>query len=137
MNPLTATANWWRSLSRAVKVISYVGVACGALVSAAKAIPIIEPYWYAHRGYVRAYEDEHARGIISRLIEIQLVQDRERRQHLLDEVAKRSIELQSELAKQAPEYRAMVQDRVNRISEELKTLDEQDNSLFKEQKAIK
>ena len=46
------------------------------------------------------------------------------------------ISTQSETAKQLPEYRALVQERVNRISEELKTLDEQNNSLFKEQKAL-
>ena len=55
---------------------------------------------------------------------------------LIQLVVLASLDLQSETAKQLPEYRALVQERVNRISEELKTLDEQDNSLFKEQKAL-
>jgi hypothetical protein len=137
MISLTAAANWWKSLSRTVRVIGYAGVVSGAVVSVAKAWPIVEPYWIAHRDFVRSYDTRQYAPIIKRLIEVQLVQDRERRQQLLDEAGKRAIELQSDLAKQAPEYKALVQERVNRISEELKTLEEQDNSLFNEKKAIK
>jgi hypothetical protein len=136
MTILSATADWWHNLSRTVKIVGYVGVTSGAIVSAAQAWPLVEPYWYAHRGYVRSYDGSQVVPLLKRIIEVQLVQDRERRQQLLDEVAKRSLELQSDLAKQAPEYKALVQERVNRISEELKTLDEQDNSLFNEKKAI-
>ena len=132
MITVTATINAWRALPRAIKLIGYAGVVCGTIASAAKAYPTIEPYFLAHRGYVRATED----GIIARVILVQLYQDKDRRQTLLDEAAKRSLDLQSETAKQLPEYRALVQERVNRISEELKTLDEQNNSLFKEQKAL-
>jgi len=138
MTPLiTATANYWRKLSRTVKIISYIGVISGAVVSTATAWPYVEPYWYAHRGYVRQYDDAHITALIKRLIEVQLVQDRDRRQQLLDEAAKRELELQSDQAKQLPQYRALVQDRVDRVKSELKTLEEQDNSLFNEKKAIK
>jgi hypothetical protein len=51
---------------------------------------------------------------------------------LLDEAAKREIELQSEQAKQLPQYRALVQDRVDRVKSELKGLDDEDKSLFKQ-----
>ncbi len=127
---LTATVNYWNSLSRTMKVIGYVGVVSGAVVSTAAAWPTIEPYVYAHRGYVRSYSapfSDHAM-----IVRVQLLLDKTRRQELLDEAAKRALELQSDQAKKLPEYRQLLQDRVNRISEELKTLDEQDNSLFKE-----
>ena len=136
MISLTGTVNAWKALPRFIKMIGYVGVVCGTVASAATAYPIMEPYWLAHRGYVRNYDTGQYAPILKRIITVQLVQDRERRQQLLDEAAKRSIELQSDLAKQAPQYHDLVQQRVNRISEELKTLDEQDNSLFKEQKAL-
>lgn len=136
MITVAGTVNAWKALPRAIKLIGYAGVVCGFIVSAAEALPIVEPYWLAHRGYVRTFDTSQYAPIIKRLIEVQLVQDRERRQQLLDEVAKRAIELQSDQAKQLPEYKALVQERVNRISDELKTLDEQDNSLFKEQKAL-
>ena len=133
---VTGTVNWVRGLSRSVKVAGGVGAIAGAIYSVSQAAPVIEPYWYAHRGYVRYYDDAHVTEIIKRLNHVQLVQNKERRQLLIDEAAKRDIELQGETAKQAPQYRALVQDRVDRIKEELKTLEEQDNSLFKEQKAI-
>ncbi len=133
MTILSATSNWWHGLPRAVKVVGYVGVVAGAVVSGAQAVPVVEPYWYAHRGYVRAYSapaSDHAW-----LIKIQIKQDRDERQQLIDEAGKRALELQSNLAKQAPEYRALVQDRVNRVSEKLKQMEEDDNNLFREQKA--
>ncbi len=134
---ITATADWWKGVSRTVKLVSYVGVVSGAIVASAQAWPILEPYWYAHRGYVRQYDDAHANAIIKRLIQVQLDRDNDQRQRLLDEAAKREIELQSDQAKQLPQYRDLVQSRVDRIKSELNTLDEQDKSLFREQKAIK
>ena len=128
---------WWHRVSFTVKIIGFVGVVSAAVVSVAQAWPFIEPYMYAHRGYVRYYDDSHTHLVLARLIKIQLVQDRERRQQLLDEASKRELELQSDQAKQLPQYHALVQERVDRIKSEIKTLDEQDESLFKEQKDIK
>jgi hypothetical protein len=123
---------WWRSLSRTVKVIGWGGIVCAAIVSFAQAAPYIEPYFYAHRGYVRAYDANQIKPIKEILTRIQLAQNRDRRQQLLDEAAKREIELQSEQAKQLPQYRALVQDRVDRVKSELKGLDDEDKSLFKQ-----
>jgi hypothetical protein len=134
---LSGAVSWWRGVSRAAKIVSYVGVAAGALVAVAQAAPYVEPYWYAHRGYVRAYDDAHLSAVVKRVIQIQLNQDRERRQQLLDEAAKRELELQSDQAKQLPQYHALVQERVDRVKSELKALDEQDQSLFSEQKLAK
>jgi hypothetical protein len=136
MTIITGTINWWMSLNRTVKIIGAVGVISGAVYSVAQAWPLVEPFWYAHRGYVRWYDDEHLSNVLHRLNKIQLVQDEDRRQRLLDEAAKREIELQGDQAKQLPQYRDLVQDRVNRIKSELKTLEEQDSNLFTEKKAL-
>ena len=121
----------WKGIAAAVGII---GVSAGAIYSTAEAWPYVEPLLAAHRGYVRAYDIEQMKPFVERLIRVQVAQNRDRRQTLLDEAAKREIELQGDQAKQLPQYRALIQERVNRISEELKTLDEQDNSLFKEEK---
>jgi hypothetical protein len=143
MSLISGTVDIWKNLSVTVKVIGAIGVVTGAIYSSAQAWPTIEPYWYAHRGYVRYYDDQHIAGILTRVVEvrlaqvgIQLAQNDERRQRLIDESAKRELELQSDQAKQLPQYRSLVQERVDRIKSELKTLEEQDNNLFKEQKAL-
>ena len=42
----------WRRFKRFGTIIGIVGVTAGAIVSVAKALPIIEPWWYASRGHV-------------------------------------------------------------------------------------
>ena len=128
---LTATVNYWRGLSRLTKIAGAVAALSGAVVSGAAAWPLVEPYLASTRGYVRSYSAPLSDHAV--LVQVQLLLDRSRRQELLDEAAKRALDLQGEQAKQLPEYRALLQDRVNRISEELKTLEEKDGSLFKEQ----
>jgi hypothetical protein len=140
---LTDVMNFFKRFLLTIKVIGSVGIIFGAIYSTAQAWPFIEPYWWAHRGYVRYYDDMHVAKLVKQLTDVQLIQDDiklvqndERRQRLIDESAKREIELQGEQAKQLPQYRDLVQDRVNRIKQELKTLEEQDNSLFNEKKAL-
>ena len=127
---LTGVANWYGGLSRLTKIATAIGAVLGAVAAFAQAAPVIEPYWYAHRGYVRSYSapaSDHAA-----LIKVQQRQNYDRRSHLLDEAQKRELELQSEQAKQLPQYHDLVQQRVDRIKEELKRLDDEDQSLFKE-----
>jgi hypothetical protein len=116
----------WRR--KTVTICGLIAAVTGAIVGIAKAAPIIEPYWVAHRAYVRDRESP----LLGRIIEIQLDRNSDKRQRLLDEAPKRELELQSEQAKQLPQYRALVQTRVDRIKHELKSLDEQDKSLFEE-----
>ena len=127
---LTEAADYWRSLSRTVKVIGYFGVVSAAIVSGAQAVPYIEPYWYAHRGYVRYYDHDQLAPILKRLAQVQLQQDSDRRERLLDEAKKRELELQDPTVKATPAYEALVQDRVERIKSELDKLDKDDKSLF-------
>ena len=127
---LTATATWYGRLSRAVKIIGWFGVISAAIVSCATALPIMEPYWFAHRGYVRTYSapaSDHAR-----LIEVQLDVNSERRERLLNDIKKWELELESDQAKQLPKYHELIQQQVDRASSTVKKLDENDNSLFKE-----
>ena len=79
MISLTGTVNAWKALPRFIKIVGYVGVVCGTVASAATAYPIMEPYWLAHRGYVRNYDTGQYAPILKRIITVQLVQDRERR----------------------------------------------------------
>ena len=125
---VTATADWWRKLSRTVKIIGAIGVTTGTIVSTAAAWPIIEPYWVAQRDYVI----DHSTPLLRRVIEIELKANDARRDGLLKEAPVRELELQSDQAKQAPQYRALVQDRLKNIKHELDAIDDQDKKLLKE-----
>ena len=123
------TSLWGTGIRKTVTSLCVaVSAITGAIVGVAKAAPIVEPWWIAHRGYVRDREAP----LLDRIIEVQLNQNADKRQRLLDEVPKRELELQSEQAQKLPQYRALVQSRVDRVKSELKTLDEQDKSLFNE-----
>jgi hypothetical protein len=124
------TWSTWRR--KAVTICSLIAAVTGAIVGVAKAAPIVEPWWYAHRGYVREYNHEMTGPLLQRIIEIQLDNNSSKRDRLLKEVPTRELELQSDQAKQNPQYKDLVQQRVDRVKKELKTLDEQDKSLFNE-----
>ena len=128
---ITPAAEWWRGLSRTVKIIGYVGVVMGAITATATAWPTIEPWLAATRGYVR---DSHA-PLLGRIIVVQLKQNHNERERLLEEVKKRELELQSDQAKATPQYQALVKDRVERIKARINALDKDDNNLFNEQKS--
>jgi hypothetical protein len=125
---VTATADWWRKLSRTVKVISYIGISSGAIVSTAAAWPIIEPYWVAQRYYVI----DHSTPLLRRVIEIELKANDARRDRLLKEAPVRELELKSEQSMQTPQYRELVKDRLKNIKHELDAIDDQDKKLLKE-----
>ena len=125
---VTATADWWRKLSRTVKVISYIGISSGAIVSTAAAWPIIEPYWVAQRYYVI----DHSTPLLRRVIEIELKANDARRDRLLKEAPVRELELKSEQSMQTPQYRELVKDRLKNIKHELDARDDQDKKLLKE-----
>lgn len=128
---VSATAEWWRSLSRTVKIIGYVGVVMGAITATATAFPIIEPWLAATRGYVR---ESHA-PLLGRVIEIQIAQNDARSERLVERSKQYELELQSPQAQQLPQYRKLLQERVDRTSHELKIIDEQNKSLFREKLA--
>ena len=121
---------WWSKLSLAIKLVGYIGVITAAIVSTATAWPYLEPYWYAHRGYVRQYSAPASDHAI--LIEMRITQNGERRERLLNDVKKYELEMQSDQAKQTPIYQELLKDQVERASKTLKHLDDDDNSLFKE-----
>jgi len=129
---ITGAINYWRNLSLTVKLIGYIGVAAGALVSVAQAWPLVEPYWYAHRAYVRAYDADHENPWHQRVIKVQLQQDKDRRSSLLNEEAKWELELQGTQAQSLPQYHALIQQRVDRIKEDLNSIDAEEKSLFNE-----
>jgi len=135
-NPLTVTANWWKSLSRTVRVISYVGITSGAIYSTSQAWPIVEPYWYAHRAMLRAAQaqsqakQETVNSEIRDLtITAQLDINDERRERLLHDAQKWELELQSDQAKTTPQYHELVQDRLDTIKKTLKRIDNSDELL--------
>jgi hypothetical protein len=117
----------WRR--KTVTICGLIAAVTGAIVGVAKAAPILEPWFYTSHGYAR---DGIHHPLLSRIIEVQLDRNADKRQRLLDEAPKRELELQSEQAQKLPQYKALVQTRVNRIKDELKSLDEKDKSLFEE-----
>ena len=123
----------WGRTPLVVKRIGYVGTVAAAIYAVYQAAPILEPIIPAHRAYARSVSHDDVTPLLQRVVEIQLTQNEDRRQRLIDETAKREIELQSDQAHKLPQYRALVQQRVDRIKSDLKTLDDKDNSLFKEQ----
>jgi hypothetical protein len=125
---LTPVADWYRGLSRVVKLIGYVGVVSGTITATALAWPRVEPYWIAHRGYVL----DHEHPLLSRIIEIELKSNDARRERLLNEAPQRELDLQSPQAQQAPQYKALIQDRLRNIKQELYTIDQQNEKLLKE-----
>ena len=127
---LSGAANLYRRASLTVKLIGWVGIVSGAIVGVAQAWPFVEPYWYAHRGWVRTYDASELAPWQQRIIKIQVQQDADRRERLLDEVQKRETQLQDPSVKATPEYEALVKQRVERVKSELKELDDQDKSLF-------
>lgn len=128
-------AVWGNNLRKTItSFVALVAATAGAIAAVPPAWAVVEPYFYAHRGYVRDYDSEQLKPIVSRLVKIQLAQDTDRRQRLLDEVQKRELELQSDQTQQLPQYKELVQQRVDRVKKELNELDEQDKSLFEQQK---
>jgi hypothetical protein len=126
---------WWRQISRFGKIGGVVGALSGAVVGVAGAWPFLEPYMVAHRGYVIDRTREDITPLKQMVIEIQIDRNHDRRERLLGEVEKRELELQSEQAKALPQYRELVQQRVDRVKKELKTLDDDDSNLFKQKLA--
>ena len=124
----------WRRTPQAIKYIGYVGTVAGAVYAISQAAPVAEPFAPAHHAWVREILHEDTEPLLQRVVEMQIAQNDGRRQRLLDEAAQRELELQSDQAKQLPQYRALVQQRVDRIKTELNTIDKQNESLFKEKK---
>src|ERR1039458_7175605 len=84
------TSLWGTNLRKTVTSLCVaVSAITGAVVGVAAAAPIVEPWWYASRGYVR---DDIHHPLLSRIIEVQLDRNSDKRQRLLDEVPKRELE---------------------------------------------
>jgi len=120
----------WKRFSHLGKMAGVFAGISGAIVGTATAWPFIEPYVLAHRGYV---VDRNS-AVVARIIKIQLDRNHDRRERLLGEVEKRELELQSDQARQLPQYRELVQQRVDRVKRELKEIEDDDTNLFKEKK---
>jgi uncharacterized protein (UPF0335 family) len=118
-----------KRLKRILLVSGAVATLSAGLVGWAKAWPIIEPWWYASHGYVR-YEVHQP--LLSRIIDIQLAQNDSRVERLVEQSKRYEVEIQGEQAKQLPQYRKLLQERIDRTNHELKTIDEQNKSLFNE-----
>ena len=123
---------WGTGLRKSITVTGgAIAAVAGAITATNAAYPIIEPGMPALHYYVQG----EVSPLHKRVINLELAQNDDRRQRLIDGAAKREIELQGAQAKQLPQYRALVQQRVDRVKEELKMLDAKDKSLFNEQKS--
>lgn len=128
MQIVTATTAWWRELPRIAKIAGYIGAISGAIVTTAAAWPVVEFIIPAHRGYVL----EQRAPLLHRVIDIEMRSNSARRERLLDEFPKRELELHGEQAKQTPQYRDLIQQRLNKIKSELDAIDEQNKKLLRE-----
>ena len=110
--------------------------------------------YIAHRGYVLDKEAElakqeeakrvelskqeadHHKEVLLRVNKMELAQNDTRQLRLTNQVKDYETELQSPSAQQLPQYKALVQDRIDRASHELKQIDEENKSLFDEKQKL-
>ena len=117
-----------RRIKRILWVSAAVATLSGGLVGGVKAWPLLEPWVFAHRGYVR----EAGSPLLQRLIKVQLKQTEDDRRKLLRDAQRLELELQSDQSKATPQYHALVQKEIERVKNDLKDNDEQQKSLFNE-----
>jgi len=123
---------WGTYRRKVITICGLIAAVTGAIVGVAKAAPIVEPWWYAHRGYVREYNHEITNQLLLRVIEVQLKQAESDRKRLLRDVQKYEIELQSDQAKSTPQYHELIKKEVERTKNELNENDAKQKSLFNE-----
>ena len=123
---IDSTQQGWRRFKRLGAVAGIVGAVAGAVVAVAKAVPVVEPWWYADRGYVRGAVKESFTPIDTRLILVEMRQNDARRERLLIEAGRYELESHSSTAQSTPQYRALIQIQIDRIKRELEVI-EQDN----------
>src|ERR1035437_6120494 len=123
---------WGTYRRKVITVCGLIAAVTGAIVGVAKAAPIVEPWWYAHRGYVREYNHEMTGPLLARVIEIELKQADAERKRILRDVQKNEIELQSDQAKATPQYHKLIQKEIERSKDELNENDAKQKSLFNE-----
>ena len=109
-------------------IATVVGLVAGG-VAIVQAYP--ERYWVAHRGYV----DDHQSTLLERLVDVQLAQNDIRSDRLVEKAKQYELDLQGPQAQQLPQYRQLLQERVERINHEIKQIDEQNKTLFQEKTA--
>ena len=111
------------------------------LLAAGSAILMLTALWALAAPYAEAMipvTHRYARvTIIPRIIVAQLDANKERRERLLRENKDREIELQSPGATATPQYRALVQERLDMNKKDIEELDRKDKTLFDEQKDLK
>jgi len=118
------------AMRRLTRILWISGVVTGlsaGVVGAAKAWPIIEPWWYADRNYVRFYSSPRADHI--KIIEIQLRYNEKERSGLISEAGKLELDLQSPATQATPQYRALVQQRIDQIKRELEIINNENKNL--------
>jgi hypothetical protein len=125
---------WFFGLNKVAKIATYVGAILTVIVTGASAWGIVEPIMPAHRGYVRSTEGDAITPVMARLIVAQLDIDREKRERLLRESKDRELELTSPDASNTPQYKALLQERLDAIKGQLQQLDDDDKNLTTEQR---
>ena len=119
------------AMKRLTRILWVAGVIAGlsaGIVGAAKALPILEPWWFAHCGYVR----ESSGPLLNRIIDVQLAQNDSHSERLVQRQKQYELELQSPQVQQLPQYKKVLQDQVERVNNELKTIEEKNKSLLNE-----
>lgn len=108
---------WWKRLSHVAKVAGAVGAITGAIVGIAAAWPIIEFMAPAHRGYVV----EQIGGVRTTTNELLIWKFEDTRDRKKSEASSWNIQVQKETDQN---QRALIQQRIEQLTNEQKVLDE-------------
>ena len=114
--------------SRYTKTRNWLIGTASAIVTLGAAVTFVAPYAEAVTPVTHTY---YRTIVLPRVIHAQLDVNQERRERLLGVTKERELELSTATT---PQYKARIQESIDRAAVELKTLGEDDKSLFKEQK---
>ena len=117
--------------SRYTKTRNWLIGTASAVVTLGAAATFVAPYAEAVTPVTHSY---YRTVVRPRITIIQLDINQTHRERLIEETKTRELELQSPSANSAPQYKGLVQDRLNKMKSDLKDLDQSDKDLYDEQK---
>ena len=111
---------WGSYRRKAITVCGLIAAVTGAIVGIAKATPVVEPWWYASRGYVRdvGAENENRIKLAQSKIEkkldhIQLEQAQGKSESVDNDLFKAGLEFKKASDDQTKEY---IQQHINKLT---------------------
>lgn len=113
---------WWKRLSHIGKFAGIVAAITGAIVGVAAAWPLVEPYVFAHRGYVL----EKVGGVQATANELLMWKFEDNRDRAKADVEDKKILLQKE---NDPQIKELIQKNIDSSAQKQKDYDERITKL--------